>query len=224
MTATPTAATPSNVQSTPCHRKAPRRPEVARRRAFGSVARSRRATPSLSARRTRSLSRRRAASTGEDVIARRRLRFKARRVVVVVGEGVLRVFTPDPSPETPPPVHPTEIRTSIFPSSVVELNTTSALANYATEAGRPAQTNVEAKFTLDNNITAGYRSALAGRINPGYWLENAGVQRRPTWFAVSAVFPRLDSRLGCWLQTRPQPLFYDIGSTVINVNFHKLTR
>nr|CAD7200155.1 unnamed protein product [Timema douglasi] len=35
---------------------------------------------------------------------------------------------------TPPPVHPTEIRTSISPSSAVEFNTTSALANYATEA------------------------------------------------------------------------------------------
>nr|CAD7460533.1 unnamed protein product [Timema tahoe] len=34
-----------------------------------------------------------------------------------------------------PPVHPTYIRTSISPSSAVELNTTSALANYATEAG-----------------------------------------------------------------------------------------
>nr|CAD7602476.1 unnamed protein product [Timema genevievae] len=34
----------------------------------------------------------------------------------------------------PPPVHPTEIRTSISPSSAVGLNTTSALANYATEA------------------------------------------------------------------------------------------
>nr|CAD7412381.1 unnamed protein product [Timema poppensis] len=32
-------------------------------------------------------------------------------------------------------VHPTEIRTSISPSSAVELNTTSVLANYATEAG-----------------------------------------------------------------------------------------
>nr|CAD7403452.1 unnamed protein product [Timema poppensis] len=30
--------------------------------------------------------------------------------------------------------HPTEIRTSISPSSSVELNTTSALANYAIEA------------------------------------------------------------------------------------------
>nr|CAD7204462.1 unnamed protein product [Timema douglasi] len=32
-----------------------------------------------------------------------------------------------------PPVHPTEIRTSISSSSAVELNTTSALANYTTE-------------------------------------------------------------------------------------------
>nr|CAD7460065.1 unnamed protein product [Timema tahoe] len=38
--------------------------------------------------------------------------------------------------EKPPPVHPTEIRTSISPSSAVELNTTSALANYVTEAGK----------------------------------------------------------------------------------------
>nr|CAD7588242.1 unnamed protein product [Timema genevievae] len=37
--------------------------------------------------------------------------------------------------EKPPPVHSTEIRTSISPSSGVELNTTSMLANYATEAG-----------------------------------------------------------------------------------------
>nr|CAD7196862.1 unnamed protein product [Timema douglasi] len=37
--------------------------------------------------------------------------------------------------EKPPPVHPTENRTSISPSSAVELNSTSALANYATEAG-----------------------------------------------------------------------------------------
>nr|CAD7587102.1 unnamed protein product [Timema genevievae] len=37
--------------------------------------------------------------------------------------------------EKPPPVHPTEIRTSISPSSMFELNTTSALANYTIEAG-----------------------------------------------------------------------------------------
>nr|CAD7197547.1 unnamed protein product [Timema douglasi] len=39
-----------------------------------------------------------------------------------------------PFRKPPPPVHPTEFRTSISPSSAVELNTTSALANYATEA------------------------------------------------------------------------------------------
>nr|CAD7589105.1 unnamed protein product [Timema genevievae] len=37
--------------------------------------------------------------------------------------------------EKQPPVHPTEIPTLISTSSAVELNTTSALANYATEAG-----------------------------------------------------------------------------------------
>nr|CAD7267723.1 unnamed protein product [Timema shepardi] len=40
-----------------------------------------------------------------------------------------------------PPVHPTEIRTSISPSSPVELNTTSALANYATEAASLTHTS-----------------------------------------------------------------------------------
>nr|CAD7197707.1 unnamed protein product [Timema douglasi] len=41
----------------------------------------------------------------------------------------------------PPPVHPTEIQTSISPSSAVELNTTSALAKYATEAVNPAMSD-----------------------------------------------------------------------------------
>nr|CAD7587860.1 unnamed protein product [Timema genevievae] len=43
-------------------------------------------------------------------------------------------MVPVPLHEKPPPVHPTEIRTSISPSSAVELNTTNALANYAIEA------------------------------------------------------------------------------------------
>nr|CAD7569350.1 unnamed protein product [Timema californicum] len=42
--------------------------------------------------------------------------------------------------EKPPPVHPTEIRTSSSPSSAVGLNTTSALANYATEVGNSTDT------------------------------------------------------------------------------------
>nr|CAD7575238.1 unnamed protein product [Timema californicum] len=42
-----------------------------------------------------------------------------------------------------PPVPPTKIRTSISPSSAVELNTTSALANYATEAARTLSNKVK---------------------------------------------------------------------------------
>nr|CAD7407302.1 unnamed protein product [Timema poppensis] len=50
--------------------------------------------------------------------------------------------------DKPPPAHPTEIRTSISPSSSVELNTTSALANYATEAGLCDDCVVSLLFTL----------------------------------------------------------------------------
>nr|CAD7262047.1 unnamed protein product [Timema shepardi] len=49
---------------------------------------------------------------------------------VKLGEGEWKT-----TKEKQPPVHPTEIRTSISPSSVVEVNMTSALVNYATEAG-----------------------------------------------------------------------------------------
>ncbi|CAG2055148.1 unnamed protein product [Timema podura] len=49
--------------------------------------------------------------------------------------GRVVIFQRDPIEPPSPPVHLTEIRTSISPSSAVELNTTRALANYATEAG-----------------------------------------------------------------------------------------
>nr|CAD7264261.1 unnamed protein product [Timema shepardi] len=49
---------------------------------------------------------------------------------------IYTLSTPPHVQEKPPSVHPTEIRTSISPSSAVELNTTSALANYATELER----------------------------------------------------------------------------------------
>nr|CAD7437867.1 unnamed protein product [Timema bartmani] len=66
-----------------------------------------------------------------------------RSLVMGIGEVEFRGSEPafawresgKPFRKKPPPVHPTEIRTSISPSSVVELNTTSVLANYATEAG-----------------------------------------------------------------------------------------
>nr|CAD7258264.1 unnamed protein product [Timema shepardi] len=48
-------------------------------------------------------------------------------------------------------VHPTEIRTSVSPSSAVELNTTSALANYATEAGDITYQQYSQKITWTLN-------------------------------------------------------------------------
>ncbi|CAG2053364.1 unnamed protein product [Timema podura] len=59
--------------------------------------------------------------------------------------------------EKPPPVHPTEIRTSISPSSAVELNTTGALANYAIEAAEEIKT-------------------LTGLLTLAAWLEAARQQ------------------------------------------------
>nr|CAD7426018.1 unnamed protein product [Timema monikensis] len=64
-----------------------------------------------------------------------------------IGEGELKDVNPHlrggrvENHLGPPPVHPTEIRTSISPTSEVELNKTSALANYATEADRRGEEN-----------------------------------------------------------------------------------
>nr|CAD7260835.1 unnamed protein product [Timema shepardi] len=54
------------------------------------------------------------------------------------------------------PVHPTEIRTSISPSSAAELNTTSALANYATEAEPP-----EPLFDASRSSEQGFGTSAA---------------------------------------------------------------
>nr|CAD7604726.1 unnamed protein product [Timema genevievae] len=53
--------------------------------------------------------------------------------------------------EKPPPVYPTEIRTSISPSSAVELNTTGALANYATEKRKTLRATIAAQRRLKAN-------------------------------------------------------------------------
>nr|CAD7202946.1 unnamed protein product [Timema douglasi] len=66
--------------------------------------------------------------------------------------------------EKPPPVHPTEIRTSISPSSAVELNTTSALANYATEAGEKTETQEE--FTDKNCAKTGKEKKVLSAQTP----------------------------------------------------------
>nr|CAD7199260.1 unnamed protein product [Timema douglasi] len=50
------------------------------------------------------------------------------------------------------PVRPTEIRTSISTSSAVELNLTSALANYTTEAGKTTPSSPDRDSNLDPRV------------------------------------------------------------------------
>nr|CAD7265492.1 unnamed protein product [Timema shepardi] len=69
-------------------------------------------------------------------------------------------------------VHPTEIRTSICPSSAVELNTTSALANYATEGLTPSGEYLErGPSPLNSSSTS--RSFLVESVNKQF--NNASV-------------------------------------------------
>nr|CAD7600662.1 unnamed protein product [Timema genevievae] len=68
--------------------------------------------------------------------------------------------------EKPPPVHPTEIRTSISPSSAVELNTTGMLANYATEAG------LYTMKLYNRNFSASERIEYMGWVNEGILNNN----------------------------------------------------
>nr|CAD7587481.1 unnamed protein product [Timema genevievae] len=81
-----------------------------------------------------------------------------------------RVPKVDPREEKPPPVHLAEIRTSISPSSAVELNTTSALANYATEAEPPPSRHVS---TIPSRKLAFFPPFQAPRQ---VWVENLDTQ------------------------------------------------
>nr|CAD7589167.1 unnamed protein product [Timema genevievae] len=71
----------------------------------------------------------------------------------------------------PPSVHPTKIRTSISPSSAVELNTTSALANYVTEAVHSTEirTSVSPSSAVELNTTSALANYAteAGKRPPG---------------------------------------------------------
>nr|CAD7453021.1 unnamed protein product [Timema tahoe] len=67
-------------------------------------------------------------------------------------------------------LHPTEIRTSISPSSAVELNTTSALANYATEREND-------NLFRQNHSKTTLSGAHHLRLQQEYSLENSGPRR-----------------------------------------------
>nr|CAD7266537.1 unnamed protein product [Timema shepardi] len=83
------------------------------------------------------------------------------------------------------PVHPSKIRTLISPSSAIELNTTSALANYATEAVQP--TEIRTSFSPSSAVELNTTSALAnyateaenvGEIEPGAVGETLQSKKR----------------------------------------------
>nr|CAD7570418.1 unnamed protein product [Timema californicum] len=85
--------------------------------------------------------------------------------------------------EKPPPVHPTEIRTSISPSSAVEINTTSALGNYATEAGEfPSDSGVFQWSVIVISVTS-ITSGLPGCDGASAKIHISG-RGKPTTYAT----------------------------------------
>nr|CAD7575759.1 unnamed protein product [Timema californicum] len=66
--------------------------------------------------------------------------------------------------DKPPPVHPTEIRTSISPSSAFELNSTRTLANYATEAS--FTWNIECSWEMFKGSTIAFTAQFSPSTTP----------------------------------------------------------
>ncbi|CAG2055377.1 unnamed protein product, partial [Timema podura] len=91
--------------------------------------------------------------------------------------------------ENPPPVHPTEIRTTISSSSVVWLNTTGALANYTTEAG------------LQNNVSNSVNS-----LRRSYNTQLPEDKRKQEKDLLISKFEAADSFFGL-KKTSPQNIF-----------------
>nr|CAD7196797.1 unnamed protein product [Timema douglasi] len=77
-----------------------------------------------------------------------------------------------PFRKNPPPVHPTEIQTSISPSSAVELNTTSALADYVTEAGLNSIMELETQVKAINVSGHGWADVCAGYLT---WFKDDAI-------------------------------------------------
>nr|CAD7573221.1 unnamed protein product [Timema californicum] len=82
-------------------------------------------------------------------------------------------------------VHPTEIRTSISPSSAVELNTTCELANYATEAGSAQPPLEPGKVRLYGFEYSPYVQRVHMVLitkNIPHDVKNIDLKNKPDWF------------------------------------------
>nr|CAD7258419.1 unnamed protein product [Timema shepardi] len=125
--------------------------------------------------------------------------------------------------EKPPSVHPTEIRTSISPSSAVELNTTSAFANYATEAGmRKVEFRGIAPVREENNLgetslsaTDRYLPVIGSLI----YCNSSALYRVATeahlmMFLVSLLWVRIEDTQRRWsISFRTLTISWDIAAT-----------
>ncbi|CAG2053344.1 unnamed protein product [Timema podura] len=98
----------------------------------------------------------------------------------------------------PPPVHPTEIRTSISPSLAVEINTTSALANYAIEAGF---------LTVNTQISLAQLSQSSDKTDKGRKQKRGGSLGAPAppVASVAANINKKGSRNGGQNANTPTP-------------------
>nr|CAD7574927.1 unnamed protein product [Timema californicum] len=88
----------------------------------------------------------------------------------LVRDDALEAFYTSLGQEKPPLVQPTEIRTSISPSSAVELNTNSALADYATEEKPPPVHPTEIRTSVS--------PSLAVKLNTTSALANYATEAR----------------------------------------------
>nr|CAD7258685.1 unnamed protein product [Timema shepardi] len=123
--------------------------------------------------------------------------------------------------EKPPQYHPTEIRTSIFPSSAVELNTTSALVNYATETGESTQTH---EISV-SDMAAVVKYVLARREESTLPAEHLFIS--PTAVTPSAWrFKLRDTSHRSYQQTHaaPSPHLTPIPPTYISLSSFRTTQ
>nr|CAD7453719.1 unnamed protein product [Timema tahoe] len=88
-------------------------------------------------------------------------------------------------------VHPTEIRTSIFTSSAVELNTISALANYATEAAPLAGccfNDVTRPFKVERSTShQGHLKKVIGRMADKESMPRVDFEKDKAKFKNTAI-------------------------------------
>nr|CAD7444074.1 unnamed protein product [Timema bartmani] len=123
--------------------------------------------------------------------------------------------------EKPPPVHPTEIRTSISPSSAVELNMSSELANYATEyrASSLRGATILATPTLVC-VQSNHRSVWWGKLARTYCVQSN--HRSVEWGKLARTYCVQSNHRSVWWGKLART--YCVQSNHRSVGWGKLAR